>query len=74
MVDMLAATNETYAACGVPVGDESDTLINLSAAIGSIALLFVILRLVDRSISAKTRLGYDDLLIGCAGVRFGPTT
>lgn len=69
VVEVLQATNETYAACGVPVRDQSATLMGVTASIGSLALLMVILRLLDRGISAHAQLGWDDLLIGLSGVR-----
>lgn len=69
VVEVLHATNETYAACGVPVRDQSATLLGVTASIGGLALLMVILRLLDRGISAHAQLGWDDLLIGLSGVR-----
>lgn len=66
---MLQATNETYAACGVPTRDQTATLMGVTASFGSLALLMVILRLSDRAISAQAQLGWDDLLIGLSGVR-----
>jgi hypothetical protein len=68
VVEMLHATNETYAACGVPTRDQSATLMGVAASLGSLALLMVILRLADRAISAHAQLGWDDLLIGLSGV------
>jgi hypothetical protein len=65
---MLQATNETYAACGIPVRDKTKSLIGPVASIGSLALVMVILRLVDRAVSAQAQLGWDDLLIGLSGV------
>lgn len=47
VVAMLQSTNETYAACGIPVRDRTDTLMGVAASIGSLALLMVVLRLVD---------------------------
>lgn len=72
MVQMLQATNETYAACGVPTRDQTATLMGVAASFGSLALLMVILRLSDRAISAQAQLGWDDLLIGLSGVRNSP--
>jgi hypothetical protein len=68
VVDMLQATNETYAACGVPIRDKTKSLIGPVASVGSLALIMVILRLVDRGVSAQAQLGMDDLLIGLSGV------
>ncbi|KAJ4296418.1 hypothetical protein N0V90_006463 [Kalmusia sp. IMI 367209] len=68
VVDLLQSTNETYAACGVPVRDQSDTLTGVVASIGSLALLMVALRIADRAISAHAELGLDDLLIGLSGI------
>jgi hypothetical protein len=69
VVEVLQATNETYAACGIPIRDQSATLMAVAASIGSLALLMVILRITDRAISAQAQLGWDDLLIGLSGVR-----
>lgn len=66
MVEVLRATNETYAACGVESRDQSSKLIGIVAATATPALLMVILRLLDRG--RERILGYDDLLIGLAGV------
>ncbi|KAH8704615.1 heterokaryon incompatibility protein-domain-containing protein [Phaeosphaeriaceae sp. PMI808] len=68
VVEVLRATNETYAACGVPTRDQSATLLGVVASIGSLALLMVILRLVDRAVSAQAQLGWDDLLIALSGL------
>jgi hypothetical protein len=68
VVEVLRATNETYAACGVPTRDQSATLIGVTASIGALALLMVMCRLLDRAISAQAQLGWDDLLIGLSGV------
>ncbi|KAF9697007.1 hypothetical protein EKO04_004570 [Ascochyta lentis] len=68
VVSMLQATNETYAACGIPVRDKTKTLIGPVASIGSLALVMVVMRLVDRALSAHAQLGWDDLLIGLSGV------
>jgi hypothetical protein len=65
---MLQATNETYAACGIPIRDKTKTLIGPVASIGALALLMVAMRLLDRAISAQAQLGWDDLLIGLSGV------
>ncbi|KAI4936724.1 uncharacterized protein J4E92_001448 [Alternaria infectoria] len=64
----LSATNETYAACGIPIRDESETMIAVTTSIGALAVTMVILRLTDRFVSAKAKLGLDDLLIGLAGL------
>jgi hypothetical protein len=69
VVEVLHATNQTYAACGIPIRDQSATLLAVTASIGSLALLMVILRIADRAISAQAQLGWDDLLIGLSGVR-----
>ena len=44
-------------------------MIGVTVSIGALALLMVIARLVDRFFSAQAELGWDDLLIGLAGVR-----
>jgi hypothetical protein len=71
VVEVLRATNETYAACGVPIRDQSATLIGVTASFGFLALTMVLLRLVDRAVSAQAKLGWDDFLIGLSGVRVG---
>lgn len=68
VVSMLQATNETYAACGIPIRDKTKTLIGPVASIGALALLMVSMRLIDRFVSAQAQLGWDDLLIGLSGV------
>jgi hypothetical protein len=68
VVAMLSATNETYAACGIPIRDKSQTMIAVTASIGALAFLMVVMRLVDRAFSSQARLGWDDLLIGLSGV------
>lgn len=68
VISMLQATNETYAACGIPIRDKTRTLIGPVASIGTLALLMVAMRLLDRAISAQAQLGWDDLLIGLSGV------
>ncbi|KAL1797317.1 hypothetical protein ACET3X_003923 [Alternaria dauci] len=68
VVMSLSVTNETYAACGVPIRDASETMIAVTASIGALAVLMVILRLTDRFLSTQTKLGLDDLLIGLSGL------
>lgn len=68
VIPMLQATNETYAACGIPIRDKTRTLIGPVASIGALAVLMVAMRLLDRAISAQAQLGWDDLLIGLSGV------
>lgn len=68
MVASFSATNETYTACGIPIRDASGTMIAVTASIGALAVLMVILRLTDRFLSTQAKLGMDDLLIGLAGV------
>ena len=70
VVSMLQATNETYAACGIPIRDQTKTLIGPVASIGALALLMVSMRLIDRFVSAQAQLGWDDLLIGLSGVSY----
>lgn len=68
VVTTLSATNQTYAACGIPIRDESKTMIAVTASMGALAVLMVILRLIYRFFSSQVKLGLDDLLIGLAGV------
>ncbi|KAF1918987.1 hypothetical protein BDU57DRAFT_490848 [Ampelomyces quisqualis] len=67
-VEVLQATSETYAACGVPVRDQRATLMGVTASFGCLALLMVILRLLYRGFSTHKHLGWDDLLIGLTGI------
>jgi hypothetical protein len=55
--------------CGVwrSVRNQTDVLTGTTASFGAMALLMVIMRLLDRGISAQAKLGWDDLLIGLAG-------
>ncbi|KAF1849095.1 uncharacterized protein K460DRAFT_304888 [Cucurbitaria berberidis CBS 394.84] len=68
VVESLRATNETNVACGIPIRDDSKTMIAVTASIGALAVLMVTMRLAHRLISAQAELGWDDLLIGLAGV------
>jgi hypothetical protein len=68
MVASLSATNETYTSCGIRIRDESETMIAVTASIGALAVLMVVVRLTDRFLSVHVKLGLDDLLIGLAGV------
>ena len=43
-------------------------MIAVTAAFGALAVVMVALRLIDRGISTAAKLGWDDLLIGLAGV------
>jgi hypothetical protein len=44
-------------------------MIGVTASVGALALLMVVMRLVDRFCSSQARLGWDDLLIALSGVR-----
>ncbi len=68
VVEVLRSANETYAACGIPVHDQSATLIGMITFFGSVALIMVAVRVTDRAISSQAELGWDDLLIGLSGV------
>lgn len=68
VVEVLSATNATYAACGLPIGDQSKTLRGISLSFGIAATLMIIMRLAYRTFSSKVRLGWDDLLIAMSGV------
>ena len=68
IVELLHAANETYAACGVPTRDLSGTLMAVTASIGVLAMIMVVMRLIDRGFSAQARLGWDDLYIALSGV------
>jgi hypothetical protein len=43
-------------------------MIAVTASMGALAVLMVILRLIYRFFSSQVKLGLDDLLIGLAGV------
>lgn len=83
VVDLLSATNSTYAACGIPTRDQSATLTGVIASFGALALIMIIARLVDRGFVAVVgggrgslgevglglgRLGWDDAFIAVSGV------
>jgi hypothetical protein len=68
VVEVLSATNATYAACGLPTGDQSHTLRGISLSFGSAATFMIAVRLVYRALSSKVQLGWDDLLIAVSGV------
>lgn len=67
VVEVLRATNQTFAACGVAPRDQSATLFGVAASLGILALFMVCLRLGDRGLSRQSQLGWDDLLIGLSG-------
>ncbi|KFX95103.1 hypothetical protein V490_04024 [Pseudogymnoascus sp. VKM F-3557] len=68
VVDNLQATNQTYAACGVPIRSKSNTILGLAASFGAMAWLMVILRLVDRATSSNSKLGWDDALVALSAL------
>jgi len=47
-------------------------MVAMTASFGGLALIMVIMRLIDRAVSAQAKLGWDDALIGLAGVRPKP--
>jgi hypothetical protein len=68
VVEALQSNNASRAACGVPVRDHSQVMIGMTASFGSLALVMVILRLINRGFSRNRTMGWDDLLIGLSGV------
>jgi hypothetical protein len=68
VVASLSAINETNASCGIPVRDESGTMIAVTASVGALAFVMVLMRLVDRFYSSSAKLGWDDLLIALSGI------
>jgi hypothetical protein len=68
VVDTLQSTNMSRAACGIPIRDNSQAMIGMTASFGSLALLMVLLRLINRGLSHNRTIGWDDLLIGLSGV------
>jgi hypothetical protein len=68
MVEVLSATNATYAACGLPVNSQSGTLRGIGYSFGIAATIFIAIRLLYRGLSSKVQLGWDDALIAVSGV------
>ncbi|KAH7139806.1 hypothetical protein B0J13DRAFT_478123 [Dactylonectria estremocensis] len=66
--EILTSTNATLAACGVPPGNQSPTIIAIPAAFGSLAILMVIVRIFGRMWITKIDLDWDDYLIVAAMV------
>lgn len=63
-----ASTNATLAACGVPPGDQSATIVGIPASFGSLAILLVLIRIFGRLWITKVDLDWDDYLIVLAVV------
>ncbi|RMJ16491.1 hypothetical protein CDV36_003783 [Fusarium kuroshium] len=61
--EILTSTNATLAACGVPPGDQSATIIGIPASFGSLAILLVLIRVFGRLWITKVDLDWDDYLI-----------
>ncbi|KAK7427394.1 hypothetical protein QQZ08_006163 [Neonectria magnoliae] len=59
----LASTNATLAACRVPPGDQSATIIGIPASFGPFAILLVLVRIFGRLWVTKIDLDWDDYLI-----------
>ena len=68
-VRMIGATNATLIACGTVPRDQSATIIAIPASFGSLGILMVILRVVDRLVLRKVSLDWDDYLVVIAVVR-----
>ncbi|KAI0418964.1 hypothetical protein F5X98DRAFT_336817 [Xylaria grammica] len=68
--ETLTSTNATLAACGVPRGDVSNTVLAIPASFGSLAILLYLSRIFDRVYLMKLALGWDDYLL-TAGVILG---
>lgn len=68
VVEYLQSTNASRAACGIPVRDNTPVMIAMTASFGTLAMVMVIMRLVNRGFSRDRKLGWDDLLIGLSGV------
>ncbi|KFY28609.1 hypothetical protein V493_02837, partial [Pseudogymnoascus sp. VKM F-4281 (FW-2241)] len=68
VIENLQSTNQTYAACGVPIRSKGSMVVATVVAFGSISWSMVILRLIDRAFSVQTKLGWDDYLVGLAGL------
>ncbi|KAH7007257.1 hypothetical protein EDB80DRAFT_718487 [Ilyonectria destructans] len=66
--EILTSTNATLAACGVPPGNQSATVIGIPAAFGSFAILLVLIRIFGRLWVTKIDLDWDDYLIVAAMV------
>ncbi|KAF1813769.1 hypothetical protein P152DRAFT_291702 [Eremomyces bilateralis CBS 781.70] len=61
--ETLTSTRATMAACGVKPRDQSDIVIAIPASFGSVAILMILVRLVDRLWVRKISLGWDDHLV-----------
>ncbi|KAH7253444.1 hypothetical protein B0J15DRAFT_526719 [Fusarium solani] len=61
--EVLTSTNATLAACGVPPGDQSATIVGIPASFGSLAILLVLIRIFGRLWITKVDLDWDDYLI-----------
>ncbi|RFU27555.1 hypothetical protein B7463_g8779, partial [Scytalidium lignicola] len=68
VVETLQSTNQTYAACGVPIRSQGDILTGIAVSFGAMAWIMVLMRLIDRRISVRVDLGRDDFLVGLAGL------
>ena len=65
----LAATNATLISCGVTPRDQSAKIIGIPASFGSLAIIMVVLRVIDRLLLRKVSLDWDDYLVMMAVVR-----
>ncbi len=72
LTQVLASTNATLAACGVPPNDVSTTVLAIPAAFGSLSVLMVILRVADRQWNSKMLLKWDDYFVIAAVILAGP--
>ncbi|KAL5376671.1 hypothetical protein DPSP01_010341 [Paraphaeosphaeria sporulosa] len=68
VIESLQSTNTSRAACGIPVRDATPVMIGMTASFGSLAMVMVIMRLVNRGLSRDRTLGWDDLMIGASGL------
>ncbi|KFY79316.1 hypothetical protein V499_01696 [Pseudogymnoascus sp. VKM F-103] len=68
VVENLQSTNQTYAACGVPIRSQGTTITGLAGSFGVMAWVMVVLRLIHRHFSTQAKLGWDDYLVGLAGL------
>ena len=64
----LAATNATLISCGVTPRDQSAKIIGIPASFGSLAIIMVVLRVIDRLLLRKVSLDWDDYLVVMAVV------
>ncbi|KAG9249970.1 uncharacterized protein F5Z01DRAFT_667650 [Emericellopsis atlantica] len=72
VVEALAAKNESSARCNIPMRDRSGELVVVSYTMASLAVAFVLCRILCRIYISEPRLGLDDWLIFITTVSMVP--